>query len=123
MNKQILLSLLACLWAVKSPAAPPADKNTTVSLSFDRTAPPNRFYIWNQESAGYDPLTPQKWGMNTLTCLSTNNPQGGCRTYQYSVEDNPSPPYAISVQFTHLATNNKVELKVYGEKHIESPQV
>ena len=118
MNKQILLSLLACLWAVKSPAAPPADKNTTVSLSFDRTAPPNRFYIWNQESAGYDPLTPQKWGMNTLTCLSTNNPQGGCRTNQYSVEDNPSPPYAISVQFTHLATNNKVELKVYGEKHM-----
>ncbi|MHA1016479.1 CfaE/CblD family pilus tip adhesin [Enterobacter mori] len=118
MNKHILLSLLACLWAVKSPAAPPADKNTTVSLSFDRTAPPNRFYVWKQESAGYDPLYPYKWGMNTLTCLSSTNPQGGCRTYPYWVTDNPSPPYAISVQFTHLVTNKKVELKVYGEKHM-----
>lgn len=118
MKKYILLSLLICLWAVKSLAAPPVDKNTTVQLSFDRAAPPARFYIWYHESAGYDSADPKKWGMNTLVCAGTISEQGACKTTPFWITANPGTPNVITVRFVHLATRKEVVLSVYGVKHM-----
>jgi hypothetical protein len=43
-------------------AGAPAGRNTSVGISFDRTAPPARFDIWFHESGGFDAADPQKWG-------------------------------------------------------------
>lgn len=68
--KYLFILLLLSLWTGQTLAGAPAGRNTSVGISFDRTAPPARFDIWLHESGGFDTADPQKWGRNTLTCQS-----------------------------------------------------
>jgi hypothetical protein len=74
-------------------AGAPAGRNTSVGISFDRTAPPARFDIWFHESGGFDAADPQKWGRNTLTCQSrTDTTNGACMNSPVWFSANPAAP-------------------------------
>ncbi|EHG7583376.1 phage tail protein [Citrobacter sp. RHB21-C05] len=119
MNNRIFIFMFLCLWAGQALAGAPAGRNTSVSISYDRLSPPARFDIWLHEPTGYDLADPQKWGRNTLTCLSrTDTTNGACMTAPVWFSANPATPYPISLRFTHSLTNQKVDVNVYGEKRM-----
>lgn len=60
MIKCLFILLFLSLWASQTLAGSPAGRNTSVGISFDRTAPPARFDIWFHESGGFDAADPQK---------------------------------------------------------------
>ncbi|MDM3355834.1 CfaE/CblD family pilus tip adhesin [Citrobacter sp. Cb004] len=119
MNKHLIILLFLSLWAGQTQAAAPAGRNTSVDISFDRMAAPARFDIWVHEPSGYDVAEPQKWGRNTLTCLSrTDSAVGACMTAPAWFTANPGTPYAINLRFTHALTSKTVDLKVYGDHYM-----
>ncbi len=82
-------------------------------------APPARFDIWLHETGGYDTADPQKWGRNTLTCLSrTDTTYGACMNAPVWFSANPAAPYAINLRFTHALTSKTVDIKVYGDHYM-----
>ncbi|VEB99026.1 Colonization factor antigen I subunit E [Cedecea lapagei] len=119
MNKSILILLFLTmgLCAGHTLAGAPAGRNTSVGISYDRAMPPARFDIWFHESGGYDSADPQKWGRNTLTCLSrTDSTYGACM--DAPVWLSPPPPHSIPLRFTHMLSKKTVDINVYGEKHM-----
>ncbi|HGM6860373.1 TPA: CfaE/CblD family pilus tip adhesin [Serratia rubidaea] len=119
MKYLISLFVLLSLWAGLALAGGPTGRNTSVSISYDRLTPPARFDVWLHESGGYDPTDPQKWGRNTLTCLSrTDATNGACMTAPVWFSANPAAPYPITLRFTHALSNKTVNINVYGEKHM-----
>jgi hypothetical protein len=119
MNNLVTILMLLSLWASQALAGAPAGRNTSVSISYDRPTPPARFDIWLHEPTGYDPVDPQKWGRNTLTCLSrTDATNGACMNAPVWFSANPAAPYPISLRFTHDLSKKTVDLKVYGEKQM-----
>ncbi|QDI16949.1 phage tail protein [Serratia marcescens] len=119
MKRLISLFVLLILWSSHTLAGAPAGRNTSVSFSYDRLTPPARFDIWLHEPSGYSPADPQKWGRNTLTCLSRNDAtNGSCMTAPVWFSANPAAPYAITLRFTHELSKKTVDIKVYGEKHM-----
>lgn len=119
MIKYLFIFTFLGLWSGPTLAGAPAGRNTSVGISFDRTAPPARFDIWFHESGGYDPADPQKWGRNTLTCLSrTDATNGACMTAPVWFTANPAAPYAISLRFKHALTARTVDIKVYGDHYM-----
>lgn len=119
MNKSLIILLFLLLWAGQVLAGAPAGRNSSVGISYDRMAPPARFDIWLHESGGYDAADPQKWGRNTLTCLSrTDTTYGACMTAPVWFSGNPAAPYAINLRFTHTLTNKTVDIKVYGDHYL-----
>lgn len=119
MKRLISLFVLLILWSSHTLAGAPAGRNTSVSFSYDRLTPPARFDIWRHEPGGYDPADPQKWGRNTLTCLSrTDATYGACMTAPVWFSANPAAPYPMTLRFTHELSKKTVDVKVYGEKHM-----
>ncbi|WP_204579746.1 CfaE/CblD family pilus tip adhesin [Citrobacter cronae] len=119
MNKSLIILLFLLLWAGQTLAGAPAGRNSSVGISYDRMAPPARFDIWLHESGGYDAADPQKWGRNTLTCLSrTDTTYGACMTAPVWFSANPAAPYAINLRFTHALTRKTVDIKVYGDHYL-----
>jgi hypothetical protein len=118
-KKSLSVLLLLSLWLNPALAGSPAGRNTSVTMAFDRVAPPARLDIWLQESGGFSSSDPQKWGRNTLTCLSRTDPTyGACMTAPVWFTANPAAPYPINLRFTHTLTKKTVDIKVYGEKHM-----
>ncbi|QET65999.1 MULTISPECIES: CfaE/CblD family pilus tip adhesin [Citrobacter freundii complex] len=119
MNKSLIILLFLLLWAGQTLAGAPAGRNSSVGISYDRMAPPARFDIWLHEPSGYDAADPQKWGRNTLTCLSrTDTTYGACMTAPVWFSANPAAPYAINLRFTHALTRKTVDIKVYGDHYL-----
>ena len=119
MKTSFFILLILSLWAGQTLAGAPAGRNTSAGISFDRTAPPARFDIWFHEPSGYDLADPQKWGRNTLTCLSrTDTANGACMTAPVWFSANPASPYAITLRFTHALTARTVDIKVYGDHYM-----
>ncbi|MBN5310968.1 phage tail protein [Serratia marcescens] len=119
MKRLISLLVLLILWSSHTLAGAPAGRNTSVSVSYDRLTPPARFDIWLHEPGGYDPADPQKWGRNTLTCLSrTDATNGACMTAPVWINAAVSVPNAITLRFIHELSKKTVDVKVYGEKHM-----
>lgn len=119
MIKCLFILLFLSLWASQTLAGSPAGRNTSVGISFDRTAPPARFDIWFHESGGFDAADPQKWGRNTLTCQSrTDTTNGACMNSPVWFSANPAAPYAINLAFTHSLTGKTVNIKVYGDHYM-----
>lgn len=119
MIKCFFILLFLSLWTGQALAGAPAGRNTSVGISFDRTAPPARFDIWFHESGGYDLADPQKWGRNTLTCESrTDTTNGACMNSPVWFSANPAAPYAINLRFTHALTSKTVDIKVYGDHYM-----
>jgi len=118
-NKYLFILTILILWTGQTLAGAPAGRNTSVGISYDRTAPPARFDIWVHESGGFDTTTPQKWGRNILTCLSRTDPtNGSCMTSPVWFSANPAAPYPITLRFTHVLTKKTVDINVYGEHHM-----
>ncbi|HCH0656645.1 TPA: phage tail protein [Enterobacter asburiae] len=119
MIKYLFILLFLSLWTGQTLAGAPAGRNTSVGISFDRTAPPARFDIWFHESGGFDAADPQKWGRNTLTCQSrTDATYGACMNSPVWFSGNPAAPYAINLRFTHALTSKTVDIKVYGDHYM-----
>lgn len=119
MNKCLFILLFLSLWTGQTLAGAPAGRNTSAEISYDRSSPPARFDIWVHEPSGYDTADPQKWGRNTLTCLSRTDPtNGACMTAPVWFSANPAAPYPITLRFTHALTKKTVDIKVYGEHYM-----
>jgi len=59
----------------------PVDRNTTLTVKYDRQGVPTSLKIWDGLSGGNDDSDPGKWGRNSLTCLSSSdNTNGACPT-------------------------------------------
>lgn len=116
MIKYLFILLFLSLWAGQTLAGDPAGRNTSVGISFDRTAPPARFDIWYHESGGFDAADPQKWGRNTLTCESlTDSTYGACNDTPLWANASHLKPAAIKLRFTHTLTGKTVDIKVFGK--------
>lgn len=75
-----MLLLIACP-KVRAEVVQPTGRDTTVTESFDKSAPPSRVSIWTDESGGYDTSNPSLWARNYWVCLSSTDPQyGQCKT-------------------------------------------
>lgn len=75
-----MLLLIACP-KVRAEVVEPTGRDTTVTESFDKSAPPSQVSIWKDESGGYNTSNPSLWGRNYWVCLSSTDPQNGeCRT-------------------------------------------
>lgn len=119
MKNYLFILTILILWTGQTQAGAPAGRNTSVGISYDRSAPPARFDIWVHEPSGYDTVDPQKWGRNTLTCQSRTDPTyGACMTAPVWFSANPAAPYPITLRFTHALTKKTVDVKVYAEHHM-----
>nr|WP_129991408.1 CfaE/CblD family pilus tip adhesin [Rahnella sp. CFA14(1/10)] len=59
----------------------PTGRDTTITTTFDKSAPPSKLDIWKEESGGYDTDNPSLWARNSWVCLSSSSPENGqCRT-------------------------------------------
>lgn len=52
---------------------PPVNRSTSFRAEFDKNSLPTSLIIWNALSGGQDDSDGQKWGRNTLNCLSTTD--------------------------------------------------
>lgn len=95
----------------------PAGRFTTINATVYRDAPPPKVDIWLHESGGYDAADPQKWGRNTLTCLSkTDTKTGACMTAPVWFSGNPGPQGPITLRFTNDDTKQTTDIIAYGKK-------
>lgn len=120
MKKYLTYILFICTLADDALATVPSGRNTEVVLNYFRQDPPDRLDIWRDESGGYDPVDPQKWGRNTLTCLSrTDSTNGACMTAPvWFAAPGASSPKTISLLFTHELTKKTVDMQVSSNKQM-----
>ncbi|HIE6455541.1 TPA: CfaE/CblD family pilus tip adhesin [Serratia marcescens] len=93
---------------------PPMNRSTSLTAEFDKSSLPTSLTIWNALSGGQDDTNGQKWGRNTLTCLSTTDTTyGACATtaawmYPVSTEGRS----AVRLAFTLMGGKNQVVLNI-----------
>ncbi|NJC99896.1 CfaE/CblD family pilus tip adhesin [Candidatus Erwinia dacicola] len=101
----------------------PVSRTTTLTAEFDKSSLPDSLTIWNNLSGGRDDTDGQKWGRNTLVCLSTTDTtNGACNITPYWSGNNPpAGSQNISLLFTNKKTNQSVNINIVGMHQIVIP--
>ena len=114
--KRLIFLMLCGLASGYAAADAPAGRTTVVNTTVYRNAPPPQLDIWLHEGGGFDPADPQKWGRNTLTCLSKTDPStGACMTAPVYYGATSVTEAPIDLLFTNNDTKKSVTIKVYGK--------
>lgn len=97
----------------------PMDRNTALTVKYDRMAVPSSLTIWDRLSGGRDDTNGQKWARNTLVCKSSSDSTyGACNRTAPVWYENGSPSDAnITLKFTLDGTSTSINLTVVG-RHI-----
>lgn len=108
----IIFSLLISQYALAD-IEQPTGRETPVTAYFDKQSPPSQVDIWVNESGGYDSSNPDKWGLNTLVCISSSDPvHGKCIT---NPDGNASRGIAsIPLQFIEKRSKLSAVINVSG---------
>lgn len=97
----------------------PMDRNTALTVKYDRMAVPSSLTIWDRLSGGRDDTDGQKWGRNILVCKSSSDSTfGSCnRTAPIWWQNGLSSDANITLKFTLDGTSTSINLTVVG-RHI-----
>ncbi|MBF4114185.1 CfaE/CblD family pilus tip adhesin [Enterobacter cloacae] len=108
----LLLSMVS--FSCKAVYEPPMNRSTNLTVEFDKSSLPTSLIIWNALSGGQDDTDGQKWGRNTLTCLSTTDTTyGSCETTSAWMYPAPGGNRStVSLMFRLLGGDNQVVLNI-----------
>ncbi|WP_279607668.1 CfaE/CblD family pilus tip adhesin [Burkholderia ambifaria] len=91
----------------------PADRNDVVQATADRGISRDDIAIFDRASGGFDTDSPEKWGRNFWSCLSSYDPAiGACRTMPAEVGAGSTE---IQLLFKEQETGATAVLKLLGQ--------